>query len=266
MELVQNFPLTSTHLTTDEQYKPRKVKTVSRERVLYLWKRVRHVATSIGRLSKMSKDIQLYGAEKTSYTRKEKKDVHMNIQETHIPRWILGPRVAFRKYWSLMIVVLLLYTATMTPYLTAFVDEEGALLQVTGYVVDSLFFADIIVNFFSSYADSEEIQVTSHCRIVKHYLKTWFFLDLLACVPFQLIEANDTDSDDSAYNKLLRLMRLPRLYRVIRVLRLLKLLRVMKSTTFIEKLINKLKANIGILRLIKFTFTIILLVHIVGCF
>jgi hyperpolarization activated cyclic nucleotide-gated potassium channel 2 len=72
--------------------------------------------------------------------------------------------------------------------------------------------------------------VTNRRAIAKNYLKFWFWLDLVASVPYELIFAlsfgvNDDGTDDSLYNapKLLRLMRIFRFLRIVKLIRLAKL-------------------------------------------
>lgn len=65
--------------------------------------------------------------------------------------------------------------------------------------------------------------------------------------------------------KLLRLMRLPRLYRLIRIFRLFKMLKMFKSSTYFSKLLDAIKLNAGIVRMISVTISVFFLVHLVGC-
>ena len=59
-------------------------------------------------------------------------------------------------------------------------------------------------------------------------MKSWFLIDLLACIPFDLMTSNDNASS-GPYNKLLRIARLPRLYRLLRITKLMKIFRVIKG-------------------------------------
>lgn len=52
-------------------------------------------------------------------------------------------------------IILLLYTAIYMPFRIAFVDEETQTLLIIDWVVDTLFFVDIVVNFFSSYEEED---------------------------------------------------------------------------------------------------------------
>ena len=162
-----------------------------------------------------------------------------------------------------MIVFLLLWTATVMPFRICFEDDISTGWFVIELTIDSLFFLDILVTMNSAYMNEDQKLVNNRKQIIKSYLRGWFVLDLIACMPFQLMVSED---EDASYNKLLRLMRIPRLYRLIRIFRLFKLIRLFRSQAFFNKIINKLKVTTGILRLIKFCFSVVLMIHIVGCF
>ena len=61
------------------------------------------------------------------------------------------PNTKFKIVWNLIIVVLLLYTATYVPYRVSFIDGESSLaFKIFENTIDGLFFCDIIVNFLSA--------------------------------------------------------------------------------------------------------------------
>lgn len=97
---------------------------------------------------------------------------------------IILPNSPFKLVWNMVTIILLLYTATYVPYRVAFVDEDGSLsFKVFEYVVDSLFFFDIFVNFLSALELPNGSIETRMKIIVGTYLKSWFFLDIFACAP-----------------------------------------------------------------------------------
>jgi len=98
--------------------------------------------------------------------------------------YILLPSSAFKYYWNMIIIVLLLYTATYMPYRTAFEDEATFGWFICDIVIDSLFVIDIFVNFLSAYEDADGMMQVQLHKIAMHYVKGWFFIDFIACVPF----------------------------------------------------------------------------------
>ena len=144
---------------------------------------------------------------------------------------VLMPDNQFKRIWNIIIMTLLLYVATYVPFSTCFNQKQGkfdTFIEYFDLIVDLIFFVDIFVNFVSSYEDSSGLPVVDLGDIARNYVSGWFFLDLLACLPVQLIESGlNTESGKGV--KLARLARLPRLYRLIRILRMVKMLRVFKK-------------------------------------
>lgn len=99
--------------------------------------------------------------------------------------------------WDLFITLILLISCILTPYRIAFSnsDEEETLgWQIVGYGIDFLFFLDIIVIMNSAFYDDEFQIVEDRVIIVKAYLTSWFCVDLLAILPFELILKGTTDN------------------------------------------------------------------------
>lgn len=63
--------------------------------------------------------------------------------------------------------------------------KEGTTDTIYGtFVTDSIFFCDLILNFFTGYFDKNENLVINNGKIIFNYLTTWFALDLICAVPF----------------------------------------------------------------------------------
>lgn len=149
---------------------------------------------------------------------------------------VILPDSKFKLTWNMVVVVLLIYTATFVPYKVAFVEEPSKSDKVIDYIIDILFTIDIFINFMSGYEDEEEGKVIKNIRLIAlSYLKSWFFPDVLACIPFGLIMPDNSvgTGNTAATAKLVRLARLPRLYRLIRIIRMLKMIKIMKNSSFL---------------------------------
>lgn len=90
-----------------------------------------------------------------------------------------------------MIVVLLGFTATITPYRTSFFTTQ--MLHVYDYFdvmesfVDTVFIIDIFVNFMSAYEqDNGNIEMRPR-KIAINYLTGFFIIDFLASFPMDLV-------------------------------------------------------------------------------
>ena len=90
-------------------------------------------------------------------------------------------------------IILLLFTAVYVPFRIAYLEEIDTTLTIIEYVVDAFFFIDILINFFTAYYNSNNELVTDKFMIAKRYLRTWFLIDLIGCIPIQLFY-NDSSS------------------------------------------------------------------------
>lgn len=52
--------------------------------------------------------------------------------------------------------------------------------------VDVTFIVDIIINFRTTFVNSNDEVVSHPAKIAVHYLKGWFIIDLVAAIPFDL--------------------------------------------------------------------------------
>lgn len=74
------------------------------------------------------------------------------------------------------------------PFRIAFITEQTIPLTILETTVDIFFGLDLIVNFFSAYDGPDGMVVTDHRLIAKNYITGWFVLDVIACIPTQLVE------------------------------------------------------------------------------
>lgn len=64
--------------------------------------------------------------------------------------------------------------------------------------VDVTFIVDIIINFRTTFVNSNDEVVSHPGKIAVHYLKGWFIIDLVAAIPFDLLlVGSDTDEVSS---------------------------------------------------------------------
>lgn len=54
-------------------------------------------------------------------------------------------------------------------------------------IVDIMFVIDIIINFRTTYVNTNDEVVSQPGRIAVHYFKGWFLIDLVAAIPFDLL-------------------------------------------------------------------------------
>uniref|UniRef100_A0A3P8TNU4 Cyclic nucleotide-binding domain-containing protein n=1 Tax=Amphiprion percula TaxID=161767 RepID=A0A3P8TNU4_AMPPE len=149
------------------------------------------------------------------------------LQTPRIQKWTILHYSPFKAVWDWVILLLVIYTAIFTPYSATFLlsDQEEAAIQTCGYscsplsvvdlIVDIMFIVDIIINFRTTYVNSNDEVVSQSSRIAVHYFKGWFLIDLVAAIPFdQLIYRSGEET-----TTLIGLLKTARLLRLVRVAR-----------------------------------------------
>ncbi|XP_004374291.1 potassium voltage-gated channel subfamily H member 6 isoform X3 [Trichechus manatus latirostris] len=150
------------------------------------------------------------------------------LQAPRIHRGTILHYSPFKAVWDWLILLLVIYTAVFTPYSASFLlsdqDESRrgdcsytcSLLTVVDLIVDIMFVVDIVINFRTTYVNTND-EVVSHPRcIAVHYFKGWFLIDMVAAIPFDLLIFR-TGSDETT--TLIGLLKTARLLRLVRVAR-----------------------------------------------
>uniref|UniRef100_A0A8C0GNR3 Ion transport domain-containing protein n=1 Tax=Chelonoidis abingdonii TaxID=106734 RepID=A0A8C0GNR3_CHEAB len=142
------------------------------------------------------------------------------LQAPRIHRWTILHYSPFKAVWDWLILLLVIYTAVFTPYSAAFLLSEVqedvrrscsyscSPLTVVDLLVDIMFLIDILINFRTTYVNSNEEVVSQPGRIAIHYFKGWFLIDMVAAIPFDLLTTT-----------LIGLLKTARLLRLVRVAR-----------------------------------------------
>ena len=77
--------------------------------------------------------------------------------------------------------------------------SEDVSLLVVDSIVDVIFFIDIVLNFHTTYVGPGGEVVSDPAVIRINYLKSWFIIDLLSCLPYDVFNAFDHDEDVSKF-------------------------------------------------------------------
>lgn len=101
-----------------------------------------------------------------------------------------------------------MYTVTVTPYRVVFIETDDLQWTIAELSINALFSIDLVFNFFTPYYDIADCLVVKRRLIIRNYLTSWFFVDLLSCFPFQLFSTPSLTS---------LLSRFPRLYRLLKL-------------------------------------------------
>ncbi|CAH1788036.1 unnamed protein product, partial [Owenia fusiformis] len=158
-------------------------------------------------------------------------------QTRSVPKCIILHYSPFKAVWDWMILLLVLYTAVFTPYVAAFLlnEDEARMklnqnsatrlqnaktnqadpLVIIDLIVDVMFIADILINFRTTYVANGEVESDPQ-KIAVNYVKSWFLIDAIAAIPFDLLLFGSGTSDTMTITGVLKTARLLRLLRVAR--------------------------------------------------
>ncbi|TRZ02164.1 hypothetical protein DNTS_007283, partial [Danionella cerebrum] len=166
------------------------------------------------------------------------------------PPHIILHYCTFKTTWDWVILILTFYTAIMVPYNVSFKTKQNNLVWlVLDSVVDVIFLVDIVLNFHTTFVGPGGEVISDPKLIRMNYLKTWFVIDLLSCLPYDIINAfenvdEDPFTDSSAVGHLPAAVHSPRnatrvedsvlpglssLFSSLKVVRLLRLGRVARK-------------------------------------
>ncbi|KAL6438574.1 hypothetical protein ACFW04_004559 [Cataglyphis niger] len=150
------------------------------------------------------------------------------LQSPRIHKWTILHYSPFKAVWDWIILLLVMYTAIFTPYVAAFVLSDTEYnsrknkkysddpIVIIDLIVDVTFIVDILINFRTTFVNSNDEVVSHPGKIAVHYLKGWFIIDLVAAIPFDLLlVGSDTDETTT----LIGLLKTARLLRLVRVAR-----------------------------------------------
>ncbi len=106
------------------------------------------------------------------------------------PPHIILHYCTFKTTWDWVILILTFYTAILVPYNVSFKTKQNNLVWlVLDSVVDVIFLVDIVLNFHTTFVGPGGEVVSDPKLIRMNYLKTWFVIDLLSCLPYDIINA-----------------------------------------------------------------------------
>jgi len=233
-------------------------------RYAVVWQRARAKLKSRLMLSKLRKDLNLYGSDLTA--RSSVLLLETDPRSIAVHKCLFPPRSLLLDLWQLILALSILYTAIIFPYNLAFNDLTDSVIPILDLVVDLCFVLDLFVNLNLAYIDADFELVTNRRLIFKRYLRSWFISDVLSCLPIITSELWLGMEGQGQYSELLRLLRLPRLYRLAKIIRILDTSSPAGQNRLLEKCKDVLKLNHGSVKLLTTVLMIGIAIHLAACF
>ncbi|KAJ0260291.1 Ankyrin repeat-containing domain-containing protein [Hirschfeldia incana] len=126
-----------------------------------------------------------------------------------LKRFVVSPYDHNYRIWEAFLVVLVVYTAWVSPFEFGFLRKPRPPLSYTDNIVNGFFAIDIIMTFFVGYLDkSTYLLVDDRKLIAFKYLRSWFVLDVISTMPSEV--AMKISSQSYGLFNMLRLWRLRR--------------------------------------------------------
>ena len=124
--------------------------------------------------------------------------IHLIAAHSEINKaWgVIYPDATFKGIWDLFGLFFIIYQAILIPFRLCFdVDATGGILYVED-IMDVAFMMDIIVTFNTGFYKKGYL-VMKRKDIIKNYMKTWFWIDLVATFPYSWVLNVNADATAS---------------------------------------------------------------------
>jgi potassium voltage-gated channel Eag-related subfamily H protein 7 len=197
---------------------------------------------------------------------KSESAVHSTDKDPFLFCIIIDPRQTTTLRWDALVMVLLIYTAYITPYEVAFLETRINVMFAINRFVDLVFLIDLFKNFVTAYFDDyEQYWVGDHRKIAMNYLRGWFMIDFVSILPFDTVglalQSSSVTNQRNAGNK----MDSSQAIRLIRVMRLLKMMRLIRSVRILSRWQDQLGVTYVFRMAMKLVIGICTCIHWQAC-
>ena len=181
--------------------------------------------------------------------------------------WVLHPGSPYKFAWDAFLAVLVVYSVVVVPLRIGFNEEASPRSAIFWFEVsiDFVFIIDIVVNCRTAYLTAHGLLEKRPRQIARHYLLSWFVVDVSASIPVDLILlANQAFMEDDGSEER-NSYRMTKLIKALRLMRLLRLVRLVKLARVIKIAQEQLQINPFVLQLVKLCFKMSFLIHLSAC-
>ncbi|QDZ22489.1 potassium voltage-gated channel protein [Chloropicon primus] len=124
---------------------------------------------------------------------------------------VIAPDSQWKSKWDYLIIIFVLYNSLFIPFSFSFLQTRNSMVEIFDYFVDFMFLIDMGLSFFTGFYDNRGDEVVDLKEIRVKYFSRWFWIDLVAVFPFEvLILASGKNLNVSVFN----LFKAPRLLRL----------------------------------------------------
>mmetsp|Transcript_15275 Transcript_15275/g.29457 ORF Transcript_15275/g.29457 Transcript_15275/m.29457 type:complete len:1182 (+) Transcript_15275:78-3623(+) len=156
--------------------------------------------------------------------------------------------------WDTLIAGCMVFISLFTPFDIGFLKPEINLYMVLNRLLDLLFLMDFILQFNIAVTNRYGRLMKDRPSIREAYFKSWFLIDLVSTVPWDVISMVESITEASG----------PTL-RFLRMLRLFKMLRLLRGNRVFARFESSFAVDYSMLRLFSLMATLCLLCHWIAC-
>lgn len=198
-------------------------------------------------------------ADQNDLTNEEMEAVQVQLGMVKVNAWMIDPREVKRLWiWDATTASCLIFVAMITPIEVGFLEPSTSWwdpLFLINQLINVIFVLDLVLQFFLmvSITDNTGTRWVSHPWVIaKHYLKGWFFIDLLsigvASIDYlPLLRDTDSALSDNGGSEVDNL----RTLRILRALRLIRLSKLITGQRIIKRWETKVAINYAAISLVK---------------
>lgn len=239
------------------------------------WEKAKKNVLVLARVKRLNDDLRLWGSSmNVGALNPQKKDLKMLMPETQFnndvaekkpKKFMLYPHNRLTHIWQSIYLLIMTYTAFVTPYRIAFIDDMPTWWFNLEQAIDVLFFIDILVVLNSAQLLENGDLNDDRKQIFHDYLRGWFIPDIIAIIPFYRFIPDSSHTGDKDYNDLVKMVRLPRLYKLIRITKIFKVAKKIKRNKYFQEIQDSLQINVSAWKIISFFLILLLSVHVFAC-
>ncbi|XP_019189929.1 PREDICTED: potassium channel AKT1-like isoform X2 [Ipomoea nil] len=101
---------------------------------------------------------------------------------------IISPFDPYYRNWETFLVLLVFYTAWVSPFEFGFLETPNGPLAICDNVVNAVFAIDIVLTFFVAYLDKTTyLLIDDPKKIAWRYIKSGFFFDVISTIPSEVV-------------------------------------------------------------------------------
>ncbi|XP_074373278.1 potassium channel AKT1-like isoform X1 [Apium graveolens] len=110
-------------------------------------------------------------------------------RRVQLRHFIISPYDRLYRLWETFLVILVIYTAWVSPFEFGFLHKARPPLSILDNVVNGFFAVDIILTFFVAYLDINTYLLVDDRKLIAwKYASTWLLFDVISTIPSELVQ------------------------------------------------------------------------------